>query len=97
MTKASDWEAEKKRLKIQRRFWSIVGSEEHINVPKLEDAIRKEFKTNDARFVESQIRLMQSEAKISVQNKVKVWIKQPNTNPSAHARSLRKVHADWKE
>jgi len=78
MAKASDWEAEKKRLKIQRHFWSIVGSAEHINVPKLEDAIRKEFKTADARFVAAQIGLMQTEARIHVQNKVKVWIKQPN-------------------
>jgi len=39
MTKIADLEAQKKREKIQCLFWDIVGSIEHINVPKLEDAI----------------------------------------------------------
>jgi len=71
-------EAFKKREKIQEHFWSIVGSVEHINLPKLEDAIRKEFNCTDGRFIQAQIKLMQTEARIRVQNRVKVWIKQPN-------------------
>ena len=47
-------------------------------MPKLEDAVKKEFKTNDARLVEAQVRLMQTEGRVRVQDKVKVWIKQPN-------------------
>jgi hypothetical protein len=79
MTKPSDLEAEKKRQKVQNYFWNIVGTVEHINVPKLEDALGKEFHTQDHRFIELQIRLMQSEGRIKVQNKVKVWINQPQT------------------
>lgn len=67
----------KRREKIQIRFWDMVGSVEHINLPKLEDAIRKEFNTADDRFIQAQIRLMQTEGRIKVQNNVKVWIKQP--------------------
>lgn len=78
MTKTADRDAEKKREKIQRHFWGIVGSVEHVNVPKLEDAIRKEYNTTDARFIQAQIKLMQTEGKIHVQSRVKVWIKQPN-------------------
>jgi hypothetical protein len=66
-----------KRLQIQRHFYGIVGSVEHINIPKLQDAIRKEFHTADSRIVEAQIRLMQTEGKIRVEEKSKVWIKQP--------------------
>ena len=79
MAKHSDLEAEKKREKIQAYFYSIVGSVEHISIPKLEDAIRKEFNCKDDRFIQAQIRLMQTEAKIRVQSNVKVWLKQPNT------------------
>lgn len=75
MTKPSDSDA-KKRQKIQTYFWSIVGSVEHINVPKLEDAIRREFRNTDGRFIEAQIRLMQTEGRIKVQETSKVWIKQ---------------------
>jgi len=57
----------------------MVGSTEHINLPKLEDALKKEFSTTDDRFIQKQIRLMQTEAKIRIQTNVKVWIKQPNT------------------
>jgi hypothetical protein len=67
-----------KRAKIQRHFWKIVGSVEHINIPKLEDAIRKEFRTQDSRLIESQVQLMQTEGRIRIQEKNKVWIKQPN-------------------
>ena len=75
MTSQSD--GIKKREKIQRRFWNIVGSAEHINVPKLEDAIKKEFNTYDDRVIQAQIKLMQTEGRVRVLNKVKVWIKQP--------------------
>ncbi len=80
MAKLSDKEALKKREKIQRHFWNIVGSVEHINVPKLEDAIRKEFRFNEDRLVMEQVNLMQTEARIRVENRVKVWIKQPESN-----------------
>lgn len=68
-----------KRQKIQRYFYSVVGSVEHINIPKLQDAVRKEFHTVDNRLVEAQIRLMQAEGRIRVEEKSKVWIKQPKT------------------
>jgi hypothetical protein len=66
-----------KREKIQWHFWSIVGSVEHVNIPKIEDALRKEFRTQDSRMIEAQIRLMQTEGRIRIQEKNKVWIKQP--------------------
>jgi hypothetical protein len=66
-----------KRLKIQVRFWSQVGAVEHISVPKLEDAVKKEFNTSDSRLVQAQVELMQTEGRIRVQTRVKVWIKQP--------------------
>ncbi len=66
-----------KRLRIQAYFWNIVGSAEHINIPKLEDAIKKQFNTVDARFIAAQIQLMQTEGRIKVQAVNKVWIKQP--------------------
>ncbi len=75
--KITEIEASKKREKIQLYFWNIVGLVEHINLPKLEDAIRKEFHTQDDRVIKAQIGLMQSEARIKVETKVKVWIKQP--------------------
>ena len=77
MTKESDIEARRKRLKIQARFWREVGSAEHVNVPKLEDAVRKEFRGADDRVVRAQVRLMQAEGRVRVQDKVKVWISQP--------------------
>ncbi len=70
-------ETQKKRLKVQVYFWNIVGAVEHINIPKLQDALRKEFHTNNDRFIQTQIALMQTEGRIKVQEKVKVWIKQP--------------------
>ncbi len=78
MTKNLDAEAQKKREKIHLKFWNIVGSVEHINLPKLEDAIKKEFSCTDDRLVKAQIELMQTESRIIVQSKVKVWIKQPS-------------------
>ena len=80
MAKHSDRESLKKREKIQAHFWNQVGSIEHISLPLLEDAIRKEFNCKDDRFIQEQIKLMQTEAKIRVESRVKVWIKQPNTN-----------------
>ncbi len=79
MPKNSEVEDRKKREKIQIHFWNVVGAVEHINLPKLQDAIRKEFKTDDDRFIQTQINLMQTEAKIKVQRKNKVWIKEPQT------------------
>jgi len=67
----------KKRLKVQVYFWNIVGSAEHINVPKLEDALRKEFPAADSRTIHVQVELMKSEGRVRVQEKAKVWIKQP--------------------
>lgn len=79
MAKPSDLDAQRKRQKIQTYFWGIVGSAEHINIPKLEDAIRKEFHTTDDRLIDAQVRFMQTEGRIRVQDTVKVWIKQPPT------------------
>ncbi len=78
MTK-TDLEAQKKRLKIQTAFYNIVGSVEHINIPKLEDAIKKEFHTTDDRIIQAQVKQMQNENRIRVQQTNKVWIKQPPT------------------
>ncbi len=79
MAKTYDSDSQRKRQNIQTYFWSIVGSTEHINIPKLEDAIRKEFHITDDRLINAQIRLMQTERRIRVQDTVKVWIKQPQT------------------
>lgn len=81
MAKHSDAEALRKREKIQKRFWSRVGASEHVSLPMLEDAVRKEFKLEDDRAVQAQVNLMQTEARIRVESRVKVWIKQPNSNP----------------
>jgi hypothetical protein len=78
MVKRSDADAWRKREKVQSLFWSRVGASEHISVPMLEDAIRKEFKLEDDRAVQSQVNLMQTEARIRVKSRVKVWIKQPD-------------------
>ena len=80
LTKTSELNEQRKRLKIQTYFWGIVGAAEHINIPKLEAVIRKEFHTSDDRLIKTQIRLMQTEGRIRVQDKVKVWIKQPSAN-----------------
>ena len=83
MAKHTDRDFLKKREKIQVHFWNQVGSEEHISLPMLEDAIKKEFKCTDDRFIQEQIKLMQTEAKIRVESRVKVWIKQPNPDYNA--------------
>ena len=79
MAKQSDAESLKKREKIQQHFWNQVGSKEHISLPMLEDAIKKEFNYKDNRAIQVQINLMQTEARIRVESRVKVWITQPNT------------------
>ncbi len=68
----------RKRERTQMRFWNQVGAEEHISLPMLEDALKKEWKDTDDRFIQAQIRLMQTEGRIHVENKVKVWIKPPS-------------------
>jgi hypothetical protein len=78
MAKASDKDNQQKRRNVQVHFWNIVGAVEHISLPKLEDAVKKEFNCNDDRFVQAQIKLMQTESKIRVQTRVKVWINQPS-------------------
>ena len=77
MTRNSELEERKKRSRIQSHFWNEVGSVEHISLPKLKNAIAKEFKCKDDRFIQAQIDLMQTEARIRIESKVKVWIKQP--------------------
>ena len=79
MVKSSDKGAQQKRRNVQVHFWNIVGADEHISLPKLEDVVKKEFNCNDDRFVQAQIKFMQTEARIRVQSRVKVWINQPNT------------------
>jgi hypothetical protein len=80
MTKLSELEDLRKREKIQMRFWSEVGSAEHISLPRLKDAIVKEFGCKNARSVQAQIDLMQTEQRIRIESKVKVWIRQPHNS-----------------
>jgi len=80
MAKGSDKDNQQKRRNVQVYFWNIVGVVEHISLPKLEDAVKKEFNCSDDRFVHAQIKLMQTESMIRVQSRVKVWINQPSTN-----------------
>ena len=80
MVRTSESEDLKKREKIQDHFWNEVGSVEHISLPKLEDAIRKEFGYEDDRYIQAQIELMQTEARITIESKVKVWIKPPHNS-----------------
>lgn len=86
MGKDLDLEAQKRRQRVQIYFWNIVGSVEHINLPKLEDAIKKESHRDDHRFVDAQIRLMQSEGRVRVQSNEKVWIKSPPTSQKRFGR-----------
>jgi hypothetical protein len=83
MAKHSDAESLRKREKIQDHFWNQVGSKEHISLPMLEDAVKKEFNYKDDRSTQSQINLMQTEARIRVESRVKVWIKQPESGGAA--------------
>ena len=77
MSEHSEVEDQKKRGRIQSHFWDEVGAVEHISLPKLKNAIEKEFNCKDDRFVLRQIRLMQTEGKIRIESEVKVWIKKP--------------------
>ena len=79
MTERSEIGAKKKRGRIQRNFWNEVGAIEHISLPKLKNAIEREFNHKDDRFVIRQIKLMQTEGKIKIVSKVKVWIKKPES------------------
>jgi len=79
MKKRRELENRKKRENIQKHFWNEVGAIEHISLPKLKNAIKKEFNDNDDRFVQAQIDLMQTEQRIKIESRVKVWIKPPNT------------------
>jgi hypothetical protein len=76
--KKIDLDGQKKRQNVQVYFWNIVGSVEHINIPKLEDALQRQFPNASDRFIHSQVGLMQTEGRIKVQDNVKVWIKQPS-------------------
>ena len=80
LTKNTEVGERKKREKIQNHFWSIVGSDEHISLPMLKDIVKKEFKYKDDRLAQAQIKLMQTEARIRIQSRVKVWIKKPQCN-----------------
>lgn len=80
MTKHSELDDLKKREKIQRFFWNEVGAVEHISLPKLKNVVKKEFKRKNDRFVRAQIELMQTEARIRIESRVKVWIKPPLVN-----------------
>jgi hypothetical protein len=82
MTKHAKPEDLKKREKIQRHFWNEVGAVEHISLPKLKNALTKEFKCKDDRVIQAQIELMQTETRIRIESRVKVWIKKPLDNKS---------------
>lgn len=77
MIEKSEPEDQKKRKRIQNRFWNEVGSTEHVSLPRLKDAIRREFRYENDRSIQAQIELMQTEARIRIESKVKVWIKPP--------------------
>jgi len=78
IAKHSDEEGSKNRERIQSHFWSQVGAKEHISLPMLENAIKKEFNCKNTRSIRSQVNLMQNEGRIRVESRVKVWIKPPN-------------------
>jgi hypothetical protein len=80
MAKHPDSESLKKREKIQNHFWNKVGSKEHISLPMLEHAIKIEFNYDNDRSIRAQVNLMQTEARIRMESRVKVWINQPNKN-----------------
>jgi hypothetical protein len=79
MTKHAKPEDIKKREKIQEHFWNEVGSVEHTSLPKLKNAIERDFNRKDDRFVLGQIKLMQTEGRIKIESKVKVWIRKPQS------------------
>ena len=67
-----------KRDRIQEHFWKEVGAGEHISLPRLKNAIKREFKYRDDRLIRVQIDLMQTEKRIEIESRVKVWIKEPS-------------------
>jgi hypothetical protein len=67
-----------KRDRIQEHFWKEVGAVEHISLPRLKNAIKREFKCRDDRRIRVQIDLMQTEKRIKIESRVKVWIKKPS-------------------
>jgi hypothetical protein len=75
----------KKREELQTYFWNEVGGVEHISLPRLKDAITKEFNNKDSRFVQAQIDLMQTEGRIRIESNVKVWIRQPPKKAYSHS------------
>ena len=82
MIKSSKRENLKKREKVQKHFWNEVGAFEHISLPKLKNAVEKEFNCKNDRFIQAQTKMMQTEARIRIESRVKVWIKQPQTYDS---------------
>jgi len=82
MTKRLEPEDRRKREKIQRHFWKEVGTAEHISLPELENAVKKEFSVTDGRLIQAQINLMQTEQRIRIESKAKVWIRQPPNKSS---------------
>jgi hypothetical protein len=87
MTKSSDSEDLKKRARIQKHFWNEVGSVEHISLPKLTNTVRKEFNYVEERLIRAQIELMQTEGRIKIESRVKVWIKPPHTRAVSKAQN----------
>jgi hypothetical protein len=77
MTKHAETEDLKKRIEIQKHFWNEVGAVEHISLPKLKNALENKFKTKNDRVIQAQIELMQTEARVRIESRVKVWIKRP--------------------
>ena len=57
MTKQAEPEDLKKRERIQKHFWDEVGAVEHISLPELENAVKREFKCKDDRTIKTQIEL----------------------------------------
>jgi hypothetical protein len=77
MAKHSASKSRNKRETIQNHFWNQVGSKEHISLPMLENAIKREFNYEDDRSIKAQVDLMQTEARIRMESRVKVWIRPP--------------------
>ena len=77
MGKRSKQTDAQRRERIQEYFWDAVGSVEHISLPRLEAAVKKEFEFDDDRLIQAQIDLMTFERRISIESRVKVWIINP--------------------
>jgi len=88
----TDLEGQKKRQRVKVYFWKSMGAVERINIPKLEDALRKQFPDAENRFVQSQVALMQTDNKIKVQDNVKVWIKHRPAWSRRHRRVFGKTN-----